>query len=84
MHPFEGTTTLFNFLFHITSSLTMRLSSAIVLAVVAALASSNFAMPIDDGVDSSSSTDTCDWFCTHDRECDSCPGGYCHWYLICA
>jgi hypothetical protein len=56
----------------------MRLSSAIVLAVVAALASSSFATATDDGVGSSSSNGKCDLFCVIHDQCKGCPwGNYC-------
>ncbi|KIK36613.1 hypothetical protein CY34DRAFT_811174 [Suillus luteus UH-Slu-Lm8-n1] len=45
----------------------MRFSSAIVLTVVAALASSISATPID------ASTGDCPVFCVHTRECATCP-----------
>ncbi|KAG2743848.1 hypothetical protein P692DRAFT_20838071 [Suillus brevipes Sb2] len=50
----------------------MRLSSAIVLAVVAALASSSFATATDDGVGSSSSNGKCDLFCVIHDQCKGC------------
>jgi hypothetical protein len=51
----------------------MRLSSTIVLTIVAALASSIAATPIDKVAQH------CYIFCAHDRECDTCGpyGGYC-------
>ncbi|KAG1841815.1 hypothetical protein DFJ58DRAFT_69811 [Suillus subalutaceus] len=50
----------------------MRFSSAIVLAVVAALASSISATPVADA-----GTETCATWCIHDRQCSTCPGRKC-------
>ncbi|KAG1845344.1 hypothetical protein F4604DRAFT_1819032 [Suillus subluteus] len=56
----------------------MRFAFATVLVIAAAFASSISARPFDADVD------TCDFFCLHDRQCDSCPGaGVCGWYLLC-
>ncbi|KAG1779350.1 hypothetical protein EV702DRAFT_1087621 [Suillus placidus] len=47
----------------------MRFSCAIVLAVVAALASSISATPIDDGADAA---EGCPWFCYEYYACSDC------------
>lgn len=57
--------------FQITPSHTMRFSSVIVLAVVAALASSISATPID------ARDDECPWYCSVDSQCGTCYYGYC-------
>ncbi|KAG2737078.1 hypothetical protein P692DRAFT_20762582 [Suillus brevipes Sb2] len=51
----------------------MRFSSAIVLAVVTALASSASAVPIDDN------SEACHFFCISDADCTTCGslGGVC-------
>ncbi|KAG1760203.1 hypothetical protein EDD22DRAFT_902384, partial [Suillus occidentalis] len=49
----------------------MRFSSAIILAVVAALASSISATPLDADIQH------CPAFCAHSRECASCPRKKC-------
>ncbi|KAG1733974.1 hypothetical protein EDB19DRAFT_1728897, partial [Suillus lakei] len=58
----------------------MRISFAVVLAVVAALTSSTSAMPTDDGSLISAlnaRSAQCSTFCVKDSQCQGCPKGYC-------
>ncbi|KIK39961.1 hypothetical protein CY34DRAFT_807674, partial [Suillus luteus UH-Slu-Lm8-n1] len=54
----------------------MRFSSAILIAVVSALASSVSAMPTDDGTMLARNAQ-CSTFCVRDSQCIGCKKGYC-------